>query len=141
MLCKYWTLQTAVSDLIALCMVLWEDIQLLTIGTVSHVEILSFVNFHLSVMTTITHTHTHTHTHTVMLESKVDYLEKQLQETRLSHKQEVDRLHKDLQEGRATVSWVGGLLWQQVYHVCYVNVFSAVQTNYETKVSTVYLSL
>ena len=88
-------------------------------------------------MTTITHphTHTHTHTHTVMLESKVDYLEKQLQEARLSHKQEVERLHKDLQEGRA--GWVGWLLWQQVYHVCYV--FSAVQTSYETKVSTVYL--
>ena len=67
-----------------------------------------------------------------MLESKVDYLEKQLQEARLSHKQEVERLHKDLQEGRA--GWVGWLLWQQVYHVCYV--FSAVQTSYETKVST-----
>lgn len=31
----------------------------------------------------------------------MDQLEKQLQEARLSHKQEVERLHKDLQEGRA----------------------------------------
>ena len=75
-----------------------------------------------------------------MLESKVDYLEKQLQETRLSHKQEVERLHKDLQEGRATVCWVGGLVAMATGVSC-VLCFSAVQTNYETKVSTVYLSL
>jgi len=38
----------------------------------------------------------------VVLESKVEQLEKELQETRQTHRQEVERLQKELQKGLAT---------------------------------------